>query len=70
MGGAFSGLVGIVILAIDIIVIFEIVQSSREFLNKLLWTVFILLCPLIGALVYLLLADRTSYGHRYIPLPR
>lgn len=59
-------ILGLFLLAIDIAVIFEIMQSLRSLPNKVLWAFFILLCPLIGVICYLLLGDRRSYGYTLV----
>jgi hypothetical protein len=48
----FGGLIGLVILILDIIVIVEIFKSSKDMVTKLLWTLLILLFPLVGLLIY------------------
>lgn len=60
---AFGSTLGVLILAVDIAVIFEVFQSGREMLNKVLWAALVLFCPLIGIICYLLFAERKR--HRY-----
>jgi len=47
-----GSLVGLVILVLDIIAIIEIFKSSRDMVSKLLWTILILMFPLVGVLIY------------------
>lgn len=47
-----GSLVGLVILILDIIAIIEIFKSSRDMVSKLLWTILILMFPLVGVLIY------------------
>lgn len=53
-----GGLVGLVILALDIWAIVHIVQARRSAEYKLLWVVVILLLPLVGLVLWWLLKDR------------
>ncbi|MFA5946833.1 MAG: PLDc N-terminal domain-containing protein [Patescibacteria group bacterium] len=48
----FGGLIGLIILILDIVVIIEIFKSSKDMVTKLLWTLLILLFPLVGLLIY------------------
>jgi hypothetical protein len=48
-------LVGLLILVLDIYVIYLIFTSSAEFGMKLVWTIVVLLLPLLGPILYLLL---------------
>lgn len=61
-----GSILGLLILAADIAVIFEVFQSGREMLHKILWTFFVLLCPLIGVICYLLFADRQRHQYQVI----
>ncbi len=47
-----GSLVGLVILTLDIVAILEIFKSSRDMVSKLLWTILILMFPLVGVLIY------------------
>lgn len=55
--------VGLLVLVIDIAVIFEVMQSDKDLLVKILWTMFILFFPLLGILFYLLFSDRRPRHH-------
>lgn len=57
-------LIGLIILVIDIAVIVEVFQSCREMLGKVLWTLLILLAPVVGIILYFLFAER--HRHRYV----
>ena len=56
--------VGLLVLVIDIAVIFEVMNSDKDLLVKILWTLFILFFPLLGILFYLLFSDRRP-RHQY-----
>jgi hypothetical protein len=53
---SLSGLAGLVVLVLDIIAIFDCLKSNADTVKKLLWILVILLLPLIGMLLYFLLA--------------
>jgi hypothetical protein len=53
-----GGLIGLIILILDIIAIVEVLQSSRAVTEKLLWILLILLLPLIGVLIYFLIGRK------------
>jgi hypothetical protein len=46
------GIVGLLILVLDIYVIYLIVTSSAEVGMKLIWTILVLLLPLLGPVLY------------------
>ena len=50
------GLAGLVVLVLDIIAILDCLKSNADTVKKLLWILVILLLPLIGMLLYILLA--------------
>ena len=47
-----GSLIGLLILVIDIIAIIEIFKSSKDMTTKLLWTLLILIFPVVGVLIY------------------
>ena len=49
------GIVGLLILVLDIYVIFLIINGSGELGMKLLWIIIVLLLPLVGPILYFLL---------------
>lgn len=59
MGFEYSGLLGIIILVLDIWAIIQIVQGGGSTGRKLLWILVILLLPVIGLLIWFL-AGRKS----------
>lgn len=48
----YGSLIGLVILILDIVVIFEILKSSRSMAGKLLWILFVLFFPVFGLIIY------------------
>ncbi|MDE9450494.1 PLDc_N domain-containing protein [Aliiroseovarius sp. Z3] len=50
---------GAIVLALDIYAIYSTLNSRSSPLSKVLWTVFILLLPIFGFLVWLLFGPRS-----------
>ncbi|OZJ05141.1 hypothetical protein BZG36_01391 [Bifiguratus adelaidae] len=63
-GGAF----GLVVLALDIVVLWEILQSPRDMTRKVLWTLLIFFFPVGGLIFYFLFADRETNARGYAPI--
>ncbi|KAG7286912.1 hypothetical protein NEMBOFW57_006412 [Staphylotrichum longicolle] len=59
--GTGGGLVGLVILILDIIVFVEVLKSSRPPVHKLIWCLVVFLFPVIGLIAYYLFSNRSSY---------
>ncbi len=49
------GIVGLVILILDIVAAFEILTSNKPLINKVLWLLVIFLLPVLGMILYFLL---------------
>jgi hypothetical protein len=49
------GLIGLVILILDIIAIVDLFKSAKDMGKKILWLILILLLPLLGMVLYFLL---------------
>jgi Phospholipase_D-nuclease N-terminal len=58
MGFDFNGIVGLIILALDIWAMVNIIQGRGPTDRKVLWIVVILVLPVIGLVLWLLLARR------------
>lgn len=54
MGFEYSGILGIIILVLDIWAILQIVKGGGSTATKLVWILVILLLPVIGLLIWLL----------------
>jgi len=52
------GLVGLVILILDIVAIVNIIQSGLEPLMKLVWIVVVLALPVIGMILWFVLGSK------------
>ncbi|WP_323615150.1 PLD nuclease N-terminal domain-containing protein [Pseudomonas putida] len=58
MGSTFNGLVGLVILALDIWAILNVIKSGREVGVKVLWILLIALLPVIGLVIWAIAGPR------------
>jgi len=55
-------LIGLVVLVLDIVAILDVWKSSKDQAKKILWTLLILLAPLIGLVIYYLMGKEKSAG--------
>ncbi|MBK5002532.1 hypothetical protein IAE37_004808 [Pseudomonas sp. S31] len=58
MGSTFNGLVGLIILALDIWAILNVLKSPREIGVKVLWILLIALLPVIGLVIWAIAGPR------------
>jgi hypothetical protein len=58
MGSSLNGLLGLVILALNIWAIISIIKSGVETGIKVLWVLLIVLLPVIGLVIWALLGPR------------
>jgi Phospholipase_D-nuclease N-terminal len=58
MMNGYSGIFGLLVLAGDIWAIINIFQSSTSNVNKLVWTLVVLLLPLLGLILWYFLGPR------------
>ena len=56
----YNGLFGILVLIADIWAIVNIFQSGASTERKVLWTVLVILLPLLGVLIWLFAGPRTN----------
>ncbi len=54
----YNGIIGLIILALDIWAIVQIVQGRGPTDKKILWVLIILLLPVIGLILWLVIARR------------
>merc|ERR1712000_27153 len=59
--GVGGGIVGFIVLVLDIIVWIEVLQSNRPVPNKLLWALLVFIFPVAGALIYFLFSNRAHH---------
>ncbi|EXJ86908.1 hypothetical protein A1O3_03862 [Capronia epimyces CBS 606.96] len=69
--GTGGGIVGLIVLILDILAIVELIQSNRPVSHKLLWALVVLVFPFIGMLLYFFFSNRQAHksGSSYEPLP-
>jgi succinate dehydrogenase/fumarate reductase cytochrome b subunit len=58
MGSTFNGLVGLVILALDIWAIINVIKSGASGGAKVLWILLILLLPVLGLIIWAIAGPR------------
>ncbi|CAK14401.1 PLDc N-terminal domain-containing protein [Pseudomonas entomophila] len=58
MGSTFNGLVGLIILALDIWAILNVIKSSAEVGIKVLWILLIVLLPVVGLIIWAIAGPR------------
>jgi hypothetical protein len=54
------GILGLIVLALDIIAIVDVAKGSGDIGKKVLWIVLILLLPVLGMILYFLLGRSAS----------
>ena len=59
MGIEVGGLLGLVILALDIWAIINIVGSSASTGSKVVWVLLVLILPIVGLIIWLLAGPRS-----------
>ena len=57
---ASYGILGLIILVLDIIAIVSVLGGRSSVEHKLLWTVIILLLPVVGMILYFLMGRSTA----------
>ncbi|NWB91735.1 PLDc N-terminal domain-containing protein [Pseudomonas agarici] len=58
MGSTFNGLVGLIILALDIWAIINVLKSGAENGMKILWILLIILLPVLGLIIWAIAGPR------------
>ncbi len=54
-----GGLVGLLVLVLDVIAIVDVVKSAVPTNQKVLWVILILVLPVIGMVLYFLIGKKT-----------
>ncbi|KAF9193321.1 hypothetical protein BGZ51_003595 [Haplosporangium sp. Z 767] len=57
-----GGFLGLVVFILDLIAIFEVINSNRTVTSKLLWALLIFLFPILGLIVYFLFGNREEHN--------
>ena len=60
--GTGGGVLGFVVLILDILVFIEVLKSNRPPVHKLLWCLVVFLLPIIGMVIYWLFSNRASHN--------
>ena len=55
----FGGIVGILILILDIYVILQIINSAKDTGKKILWIILVLILPLIGPVLWFVIGSKS-----------
>ena len=53
-----GGLLGLVVLVLDIIAIVDLLKSSKDTGKKTLWIILILILPIVGMVLYFLIGNK------------
>lgn len=53
-----GGLIGLIILVLDIVAIVDLFKSAKDMGKKVLWTILIIVLPLIGMVLYFVIGKK------------
>ncbi|GES75538.1 PLDc_N domain-containing protein [Rhizophagus clarus] len=56
-----GGILGLIVLILDLIAIFEIITSTRNLFPKILWILGILIFPVLGCIIYYFCSNREKH---------
>ncbi|OLN94137.1 hypothetical protein CCHL11_07199 [Colletotrichum chlorophyti] len=62
--GTGGGILGFIVLVLDIIVFIEVLKSNRPVSHKVLWCLVVFLFPLVGMIIYWLFSNRAAHNTR------
>jgi hypothetical protein len=62
-----GGVLGFLLLVLDLIVILEVLRSERDVPAKLGWCLLVFCFPIVGIIVYFLMSNRNGH-HGYAPI--
>lgn len=62
IGGGYGGLFGLLILAADLYALFSIFSSSESVGKKVVWTLLVLVLPVLGFIIWWLAGPRARGG--------
>jgi len=60
--GTGGGIIGFIVLILDIIVWIEVLKSNRPPSHKLLWSLLVFIFPIGGIVIYWLFSNRASHN--------
>lgn len=58
MGSTFNGLIGLIILALDIWAIINVLKSGASTWMKIVWVLLIILLPVLGLIIWAIAGPR------------
>ncbi|KAK3348725.1 hypothetical protein B0T25DRAFT_458283 [Lasiosphaeria hispida] len=69
--GTGGGVLGLLVLILDIIVFLEVIKSNRPPSHKIIWCLVVFLFPIVGMAIYWLFSNRAAHnsGSGYEALP-
>jgi hypothetical protein len=60
--GSGGGVIGFIVLILDIIVFMEVLKSNRPPSHKLLWCLVVFIFPVLGLIFYYLFSNRAEHA--------
>ncbi|KAJ4319834.1 hypothetical protein N0V94_003704 [Neodidymelliopsis sp. IMI 364377] len=60
--GTGGGIVGFIVLVLDIIAWIEIFKSNRPVSGKVIWSLVVFLFPVVGMIIYYLFSNRQAHN--------
>ncbi|OSS44084.1 hypothetical protein B5807_11255 [Epicoccum nigrum] len=66
--GTGGGIIGFIVLVLDIIAWIEIFKSNRPVSSKVIWSLVVFLFPVVGMIIYYLFSNRQAHN-TYEPIP-
>ncbi|SAL96125.1 hypothetical protein [Absidia glauca] len=64
-----GGVVGFLILILDLVVLFEVIKSNRTVSGKLGWSLLVFFFPIVGLIIYFLFGKRELHNSpAYTPI--
>ncbi|MDP2620202.1 MAG: PLD nuclease N-terminal domain-containing protein [Hyphomicrobiales bacterium] len=63
MGFEYGGLLGLIVLVLDIWAVINVIQSRESTGAKVLWSLLIVVFPIIGFIIWLLAGPRSGLAH-------
>ncbi|ORY96623.1 hypothetical protein BCR43DRAFT_491988 [Syncephalastrum racemosum] len=64
-----GGFLGLIVLILDLIAIFEVLNSTRTVGGKIGWSALIFFFPVLGIIIYYFFSNRAQHNARYEVLP-
>ena len=55
-----GGIIGLIVLILDVITIIDVVKSSMENGKKILWVLLIVILPVVGLILYYLMGKKKA----------